>query len=355
MPHRTIAVTDSILSRDTSGSDNGVCFTTGTAIRTTRGDVPVEALRVGDTAVTATGAHRPIRWIGRRTLDCAGHPQPASVRPVRVAAGAFGDGRPTADLALSPFHAVAATCVTEVLIPVCLLCNGTTIVRLAEAGSVTYWHVALDGHDLLLANGLPAESFTDTGRRDEFEGEASLVLHPTFAGGGAAACRPIVTGGSVLAAVRAQLAALAGVSEPTSAPRGLRLVADGTVLEARIRDNKACCLVPAGTGDLRIVSPVFQPSGGDDDRHLGVLVETIAVEDLFGTARPVALHDAGLIAGFHPIERSATGTWRWTNGDARLAASLWAGHADSFILRLTGQFDHAAFLEPPAKAAPAEA
>ncbi|ACA15803.1 conserved hypothetical protein [Methylobacterium sp. 4-46] len=46
-----------------------LCFVTGTRIRTARGDVPVEMLAVGDRAVTASGALRPVIWIGKRTLD----------------------------------------------------------------------------------------------------------------------------------------------------------------------------------------------------------------------------------------------------------------------------------------------
>ena len=33
-------------------------------------DVPVENLVVGDLAVTASGAHRQIRWLGHRVAAC---------------------------------------------------------------------------------------------------------------------------------------------------------------------------------------------------------------------------------------------------------------------------------------------
>ncbi|MCP1557101.1 UNVERIFIED_ORG: hypothetical protein M2438_001174 [Methylobacterium sp. SuP10 SLI 274] len=44
-----------------------------------------------------------------------------------------------------------------VLVPVMCLINGNTIVR-EPATQVTYWHIELDAHDILLAEGLAAES-----------------------------------------------------------------------------------------------------------------------------------------------------------------------------------------------------
>ena len=71
-------------------------------------------------------ASEPIVWLGSRTVDCAKHPHPETVWPVRVSAGAFGANGPVRDLYLSPDHAVF---VNGVLIPVKLLINGTSITR----------------------------------------------------------------------------------------------------------------------------------------------------------------------------------------------------------------------------------
>ena len=73
------------------------CFCEGTRIRTQAGDVPVEALAVGDLVATASGALRPVVWLGRRTVDCRRHPRPHEVRPIRIAADAFGPSRPARD------------------------------------------------------------------------------------------------------------------------------------------------------------------------------------------------------------------------------------------------------------------
>jgi hypothetical protein len=46
---------------------------------------------------------------------------------------------------------------------------------------VTYYHVELDRHDVLLAEGLPAETYLDVGDRSTFEnGGGPIALHPDF-------------------------------------------------------------------------------------------------------------------------------------------------------------------------------
>ena len=117
-------------------------------------------------------------------MICAEHRRGADVWPVRIAAGAFGEGLPGRDLYLSPDHAVFAD---GVLVPIRYLVNGTTIAREA-AGRVTWYHVELAdaeggaAHDVLLAEGLPSESFLDTGNRGAFaNGGGAIDLHPDFA------------------------------------------------------------------------------------------------------------------------------------------------------------------------------
>ncbi len=78
--------------------------------------------------------------------------------------GAFGDGLPIRDLILSPGHAVF---VDGVLVPVGPLVNGATIVQ-EEVESVRYFHVELDAHDVILAEGLPCESYLDDANRETF-------------------------------------------------------------------------------------------------------------------------------------------------------------------------------------------
>jgi len=155
----------------TLASAGVACFAAGTRILTVDGPVPVAALRAGDRVVSGFGTIRPVVWIGWRRIDCSRHPRPQEVWPVRVRAGAFGDGTPLADLLLSPDHAVL---VAGGLIPIRYLVNGRTIVQEA-VDAITYWHVELERHGVILAEGLPCESYLDTGNRAAFEGGARRV------------------------------------------------------------------------------------------------------------------------------------------------------------------------------------
>jgi hypothetical protein len=188
------------------------CFAAGTMIRTARGEVPVEALTTDDAVLTVTGDHLPIRWIGHRAVDCARHPQPEAVLPVRIAAHAFGPGLPERALYLSPDHAVFAE---DRLIPIKHLINGDSIVQVA-VDRVTYHHVELSEHAILYAAGLPAESYLDTGDRPDFEnGGAAMTLHPAWGTEArdvtlihdALGAAPLCVTGAAVDRVRARLAA----------------------------------------------------------------------------------------------------------------------------------------------------
>jgi hypothetical protein len=150
------------------------CFARGTMIRTPDGEVAVEDLQIGDLVLTASGAAKPIKWIGHRRLDCAWHPEPRDVWPLRIRGGAFGPSLPKRDLQLSPDHAVF---VEGILIPVRYLLNGATVTQ-CPCREVQFFHLELPAHTVILAEGLPAESYLDTGNRALFAGIAASVDAP---------------------------------------------------------------------------------------------------------------------------------------------------------------------------------
>ncbi len=171
------------------GNDSAVavtlaCFTAGTRILTATGEVPVEALRIGDAVATVCpGKLASVQWIGQRRVECACHPCPELLWPVRVRAGAFGHAEPVHDLLLSPDHAVyrrgdAASGAPGALVPVRYLINGVTVVQ-ERTDAVHYFHIELDGHAVLLAEGLPAESYLETGNRSSF-GKAGSAVTPHY-------------------------------------------------------------------------------------------------------------------------------------------------------------------------------
>jgi hypothetical protein len=184
------------------------CFAAGTRIATDAGEVRVEALRVGMRVRLAGGGTRPIIWTGYRRVHCARHPRPRDVHPVRVRAHAFAPGAPQRDLHLSPDHAVF---IDGVLIPIRHLINGITIMQEVRHW-VTYYHVELDKHDVVLAEGLACESYLDTGNRRAFTNGGTIIgLHPDFAlcVWEAEGCAPLVVSGPKFALARQLLAARA--------------------------------------------------------------------------------------------------------------------------------------------------
>ncbi len=323
------------------------CFTTGTLIRTARGEVAVEDLRVGDVAVTTAGAHRPIRWIGSRAMDCRRQLRPQDVMPVRVTAHAFGPNRPARDLRVSPGHALCLDLMGEVLVPACALVNGATVVQ-EQVDRVTYWHVELDSHDVILAEGLPAESYLEMGNRRFFTDgavvdlaagpDAPVPTHADF-------CRPFHAEGLFVEVARRLLRARAetlGWGLEQQRLGGLHLVVDGCRVEAEEQGLTARFTLPPAAAEVWMVSTANVPRDvgpSNDERRLGVSVSGLAVEDDLGGLRSVALDDARLAAGFHAVEHGGDGTcWRWTDGRARLSADLWAGSKGPLVLRvdLTG-------------------
>ena len=184
-----------------------LCFASGTQIATIHGDVVVDELKIGDIVVTASGALQPIRWLGHRRLACDG--SASNMAPVRVLANAFGAGVPARDLMLSPGHPVLVGADADNegghLVPIMCLINGTTIERVAVNG-VIYWHVELEQHDILLAEGLPAESYIDLGSRPWFAGAGGELHDPDMAlPGMPGRCRPVAIDGPVVEAERQRL------------------------------------------------------------------------------------------------------------------------------------------------------
>jgi len=195
-------------------------FVAGTQIRRPNGDVPVETLQVGDLVLTSSGEARPVKWIGHRDVDCRRYPDPTSGHPVRIAADAFGPNRPSQDLFVSNGHGICLDLCGEVLIPVGYLINGATIAT-AAIDEVSYWHVELDSHDILIANNLPAETYMDMDNRAFFEDE-TVGLEGLDRSNGKTDedfCRPVAIGGQVLAFARERLIARAEAIGWTPGPR----------------------------------------------------------------------------------------------------------------------------------------
>jgi hypothetical protein len=155
------------------------CFCADTRIRTADGEVAVECLRAGDLVVTHSGDTRSIRRICFQRIDLKRHADPKRVMPVRIRVGALADGVPRRDLLVSGDHALF---IDGMLVPARLLLNGASVVTEMSVRHITYYHVELDSHDILLAEGAPAESYLDTGNAAMLDNAGPTVVpHPNFA------------------------------------------------------------------------------------------------------------------------------------------------------------------------------
>jgi hypothetical protein len=170
----------------------------------------------------ASGGAAPVVWIGSRRVDCARHPKPETVMPVRVARGAFGANVPERDLYLSPDHAVF---VDGVLVPVRYLIDGASIAP-TKRSEVMYYHVELPRHDVILAEGLTVESYLDHGDRANYDAVGTIRLRAGFAGRLAPAApalwesqgaAPLVLAGTALARARGRVAQRIGATAPQPA------------------------------------------------------------------------------------------------------------------------------------------
>ncbi len=193
------------------GAATGPCFVAGTRIAVPGGTVRVESLRPGDLVLTLLGERRPVAWSGQRSLSVPG--RPGATLAVRIAAHAFGRGMPERDLLLAPGHAVF---VEGVLAPVAALVNEATVRREPGSERLRCVHLALETHDVLLAEDMPVESCLGRPAVPASlpQGQGIVMLHPRPDAGTApqleVRCAPLAWGGVGLARVRARLAREAG-------------------------------------------------------------------------------------------------------------------------------------------------
>jgi hypothetical protein len=174
------------------------CFLRGTSILTDRGAVAVEDLRPGDAVATLTGRFERIRWIGSSRIDPARIEVGRSgILPILIRAGALGASCPARDLLVSPEHCLY---VAASLVPARMLVNGTSIVQRRDLEMIQYFHIELDRHAVLFAEGAAAESYREvSGNRDRFDTVFGVEGAP------AEACAPILLAGPEVDAVRRAL------------------------------------------------------------------------------------------------------------------------------------------------------
>ncbi|MEJ0017957.1 MAG: Hint domain-containing protein [Acetobacteraceae bacterium] len=287
-----------------------VCFVRGTRIRTPGGDVAVEDLAAGDKVVTAGGRVRGITWVGvGKVLATRGRRTAAT--PVIVRKGALADNVPNRDLHVTKGHSLY---LDGVLVPVECLVNHRSIVWDDRAQEVEVYHVELVTHDVLLANGAPAESYRDDGNRWLFRNANARWDAPPVE-----PCAPVLTGGAVVDALWQRLLDRAGSrpGTPTTEEPDLHLLVDGVRVDGRdLGGGVHAFRLTRAARSVRIASRAAAPDElgtARDPRLLGVALRRIVLWH----GRQVSVleaDDVRLCDGFHAFE--ASNGWRWTDGDA---------------------------------------
>lgn len=151
-----------------------VCFVKGTKILTKDGCTSIEDLQVDDEVITKGKIYKnekylnskirsePVYWISKfkvRNLT-------EESAPICIKASALRENYPFEDLYVSPNHGMI---VKGNLVRAKDLVNEETIFQDFDRESVTYYHVELERHSAIIANGILAESYLNCENRFAFE------------------------------------------------------------------------------------------------------------------------------------------------------------------------------------------
>lgn len=323
-----------------SDGNNGIlleatCFAAGTRLLTDAGERAVEDLAEGDCVMTLRGDAQvplPITWVGRLHVNLARHPRPEAAAPIRIRRGAFAENVPHRDLLLSPEHCVF---VDGRLVAAKCLVNGMTIVQEFDRPTIEYFHIETSPHAVVLAEGLPAETYLDTGNRAFFDNAGmALMLHPEFHVNAGLrcwetdACAPLATDPAELEPIWQRLADRAAalghhpdapITTTEAAPR--LLVAGRELAPIEADDRRIVFVLPPGVTEATLLSRIGFPAERapylNDHRRLGIAISRIVLRAGIEEQVIPADHPA-LTQGWHKAERNAEGLWRWTDGRARI-------------------------------------
>lgn len=179
----------------TPAKDN-VCYADGTRLLTPTGEKAVEALGVGDLVMTLDHGAQPVVWTHVKRWRGEEIARARNLAPVRIAAGALGEGVPRRDLRVSQQHgilvrgAIAARMfgAAEVLIPAKALLGLPTVTRELPKAGVGYHHIMLARHEVLRGRGRSA--------RKPFPWPTADSVDPGGGAGRAARCARPGTGGA---------------------------------------------------------------------------------------------------------------------------------------------------------------
>jgi hypothetical protein len=189
--------------------------------------------------------------------------------------GALSRNVPHADLRVTKGHSFY---IDDVLIPVEFLVNHRNVAWDDHAQDVTIYHIELETHDILMANGAPAESYRDDGNRWLFGNKNSGWHLPPQE-----PCAPIMTGGPIVDAIWRRLLDRAGPRPglPLTDDPDLHLLVDGVRLDpARHAGATIVFRLPSKRKSVQVVSRAAAPAElglARDPRMLGVALRRMTI------------------------------------------------------------------------------
>jgi hypothetical protein len=290
-----------------------LCFLAGTRIATLSGETPVEQLTIGDLVLTARGKMRPIVWIGvGRVLATRGRRSAAT--PVIVRKGALADNVPHRDLRMTKAHSLF---MENALFPIEFLVNHRSILWDDRAQEISLYHIELETHDVLLADGALAESYRDDGNRWLFRNANTAWDSPPKP-----PCAPVLTDGPMVDTIWRRLLDRTGPRPglPTTDDPDLHLLVDGQIVEGSTNPMVCICFVSRGVlaACTSPRAPVSQRSWASPAIP-GFSVRRVALRQ-GGRFQVMDASDPLLTEGFHEFE--VDNRLRRTDEDATLPAPL---------------------------------
>ena len=152
----------------TDNADAVNCFLSGTRIATPSGEKEIEDLRSGDLVLAADGRSIPVTWVASRRIQNLPWIS-QNFEPVLIEKHAIAPNIPNDDLMVSADHGIVRHGFN---INASALVNDSSIRFLPLRNmpdTFTYWHIETERHEVLIANGVCAESLLVRGNRTTFD------------------------------------------------------------------------------------------------------------------------------------------------------------------------------------------
>lgn len=311
--------------------DGDACFLAGTFIRTQQGMKRIEDIVPGDLVYSLTHNNiwqlRQVIWAGRQTATVAAYkPDDLSGYPVCIRKNAFEEGVPFADLYVTAEHCMFFD---DCFVPIRLLVNGKTIFYDRSFTTYEYYHIEIEEHSIIAANGALSESYLDTGNRHYFTSQA--LSHVASSGiknwNKDAAARLITQRGGVKAifdqlncrADQLSIQPVGQKQERTSNPN-LYLITDdrSKIIPTEVTDKEVLFELPSTVKNVRLISKTYRPcdvlGSFVDNRHvLGVMVGNVSVSSETQKQNIDVHLSGGDLSGWLPQSQPNA---RWTSGNA---------------------------------------